>query len=93
MKNNPTREQEKKKKGRTEIQKKDQTQKYKTHNGELEEEKTRNLGPNCITNSTKQVVRGDGQKSQKDTKPRKGLFCCHNYPTQDNGNLNFLKSR
>jgi hypothetical protein len=41
----------------------------------------------------KQVVQGDGQKNWKDIKPKKGLSCCHNYLTQDNGNLNPLKNQ
>ncbi len=32
------------------------------HNGELYEEKTRNLEPEPITSSTKQIMQGDGQK-------------------------------
>jgi hypothetical protein len=51
------REQEGKKKGGIEIQTKDNTQKCKTHIGEPS-----NVRPKPITNSTKQVVEGDGQK-------------------------------
>jgi hypothetical protein len=54
MKNNPTREQVKKKKGRIEVQKKTTLESIKHTMGSLK--RTRNLGPNPITNSTKQVV-------------------------------------
>jgi hypothetical protein len=79
-------------KERTKVQTKDHTKKQKTHNGEPKEEKSRNLGPKLITNSTKQVVQGGGQKTWKDTKPRRGLSYNYNYLLQDSGRLNFLKS-
>jgi hypothetical protein len=43
------------------------------HNGEPEEEKSPNVGPKPITSNMKEVVQGDGQKTWKDTKPRRGL--------------------
>jgi hypothetical protein len=51
--------------------------------------KKRNLRPKPITNNTKQR---DGQKTWKDTKPRKSFPNHHNYSTQDNGNVNSLKN-
>jgi hypothetical protein len=57
MKN--TQQGNKRRKERIEVQTKDHTRKCKTYNGEPEEEKTRNLGPNPMTSSTKQVVQGD----------------------------------
>jgi len=49
------------KKGRTKVQNKITLENTKHTMGSLK--KTRNLGPNPITNSTKQVVRRDGRKS------------------------------
>jgi hypothetical protein len=53
---------------------------------------TQNLGPKLITSSTKQIVQGDGQKTWKDTKLRRGLSHCHNWQMQDSGGLNSLKA-
>jgi hypothetical protein len=62
------------------------------HNGEPWKEKSRNLRPKPIISGTKQVVQGDGWKSWKDTKPRRGFSYYHNCSTQHNDGLNSLKS-
>ncbi len=54
--------------------------------------KKKNLGLKPITNSTKQVMQGDGQKTWKNTKLRKGLSYCYDYMSQDNDALNSLKN-
>jgi hypothetical protein len=55
-------EQEKKKRKDPRLNKKDNTQKRKVHNGESQEEKPSNPCPKPITSSKKQVVEGEGQK-------------------------------
>jgi hypothetical protein len=52
---------------------------------------TQNLRPKLIPNRMKQIVQGDGQKTWKDTKLRRGLSCCHNWQMQESGGLNSLK--
>jgi hypothetical protein len=59
--------------------------------GSSKKKKTWNLGLKPITSSMKQVIQRDGWKTLKDTKPRRGLSCYHNCPTQDSGGLNCLK--
>ncbi len=59
------------KKERTKVPTKDHIQKCRMHNGEHWEEKTRNLGPNPITISTKKSCKEMGKRTWKDTEPKR----------------------
>jgi len=87
-----TKEQDKKM-ARTKVQTKDHTQKCKTHNGKLLEEKTLNLKPKPITSSMKQVMQRRWAKKPRRTPSLEEVFLGHhNCSTQDSVSLNSLKN-
>jgi hypothetical protein len=60
--------------------------------GDLRENSS-NLGPKPIISSMKQVVKGDGQKTWKNTKLGRSFSYWYNYTLQDSGSLNILKNQ